>query len=147
MLCRDSKIRDSYYIFAPSKRESCFMKQCIKYSILIILIALLHNSAIKAAGFLCTPVSNNTEYCFSSQTSTSKQAVQDFYSHFSIVSLCVEHVDSAQVPASKSIMLLTRLFGILPCTSSSGCDRLLYLPSHPVPDTSYYIFGLRKIII
>lgn len=27
------------------------------------------------------------------------------------------------------------------------CDRLLNLSPHPVPDTNYYVFGLRKIII
>jgi len=63
------------------------MKQCIKLSIIIILAALLHNGATKAADFLCTPASNPTECCFLSQAPATQQAVQNFYDHFYTVSL------------------------------------------------------------
>ncbi|EGF56926.1 hypothetical protein [Bacteroides fluxus] len=123
------------------------MKQCIKLSIIIILAALLHNGATKAADFLCTPASNPTECCFLSQAPATQQAVQNFYDHFYTVSLYMEHVDSTQVPGNKSILLRTNLFRMQLHAHSPECDRLLYLSPHPVPDTNYYIFGLRKIII
>lgn len=119
------------------------MKQCIKYSIIIIFATLLHSSAIAATDFLCTPVDNQTECCILSQAPTPKQAVQNFYDHFSVVTLCIEH----QVPGNKSILLRAYLYRMQQYAHSPKCDRLLYLPPHPVPDTNYYIFGLRKIII
>ena len=123
------------------------MKQCIKLSIIVILAALLHNNAIKAADFLCTPTSNQAERCFLSQAPTKQQAVQHFYDHFLTVSLCMEHVDSTQVPGNKCILLRTNLYKMHLQAYSPKCDRLLYLSPHPVPDANYYIFGLRKIII
>lgn len=122
------------------------MKQCIKYSIIVILAALLHNN-VTAADFLCTSVSNQTEKCILSQAPTSKQAVQNFYYHFSTFSLCMEHSDSVQVPGNKIILLRANVYKMQQPAYSPECDRLLYLSPHPVPDANYYIIGLRKIII
>lgn len=122
------------------------MKQCIKYSIIVILAALLHNNVI-AADFLCTPVSSKTENCILSQAPTSKQAVQNFYYHFCAFSLCMEHADSVQVPGNKIVLLRTHVYKMQQHAHSPECDRLLYLSPHPVPDANYYIIGLRKIII
>lgn len=122
------------------------MKKCIKYSIIVILAALLHNNVI-AADFLCTPVSNKIEKCILSQAPTSQQAVQNFYHHFSTLSLCIEHVDSVQVPGNKIILLRTHVYKMQQHAYSPECDRLLHLSPHPVPDANYYIIGLRKIII
>ena len=108
------------------------MKQCIKYCLIIIFAALLHDSATGAADILCVPATRQAECCTLSQAPTTQQAVQKFYDLFSPNSLCIEHVDHTQVPTNKSV---------------PECDRLLNLSPHPVPDANYYVFGLRKIII
>lgn len=123
------------------------MKQCIKYSILVILTALLHSSVINAAELLCTSTSKQTENCILSQAPSPQQAVKHLYFHYATVSLCMEHVDSAQVPGNKIILLRANVYKMQQHAMSPECDRLQYLSPHPVPDTNYYIFGLRKIII
>ncbi|ADV43308.1 hypothetical protein Bache_1301 [Bacteroides helcogenes P 36-108] len=123
------------------------MKQCIKLSLFIIFAALLHNNAIKAADVLCIPNGNKTECCFLSQAPSTQQTVHTPYDHFLIVSLCIEHADSIQVPGNKSLSLRTNLLKMQLNAYSPKCDRLLHSFPPPVPDTHYYVFGLRKIII
>lgn len=73
------------------------MKQCIKYCLIIIFAALLHDSATGAADILCVPATRQAECCTLSQAPTTQQAVQKFYDLFSPNSLCIEHVDHTQV--------------------------------------------------
>lgn len=81
------------------------MKQCIKYCLIIIFAALLHDSATGAADILCVPATRQAECCTLSQAPTTQQAVQKFYDLFSPNSLCIEHVDHTQVPTNKSVLL------------------------------------------
>ena len=97
------------------------MKQCIKYCLIIIFAALLHDSATGA--------------------------VQKFYDLFSPNSLCIEHVDHTQVPTNKNVLLRMYIYKMQQHAYAPECDRLLNLSPHPVPDANYYVFGLRKIII
>ena len=55
------------------------MKQCIKYCLIIIFAALLHDSATGAADILCVPATRQAECCTLSQAPTTQQAVQKFY--------------------------------------------------------------------
>lgn len=114
---------------------------------IILLTALLHNSAIDAADFLCFPAGNQTENCILSQAPNEKQVAHNFYNHFLTTSLCIEHVDSTHVPGNKIILLRMNVYKMQQQADSPECDRLSYLTPHPVPDANYYIFGLRKIII
>lgn len=123
------------------------MKQCIKYCMIVILAALLHNGAVKAATFLCTPSRGKTECCILSQAPNAQQAIQYFYHHFSSSSFCLEHVDNAQVPNNKSILLRMFIYKMQQCAHAPECDRLSYFSPHPMPDANYYVFGLRKIIV
>lgn len=123
------------------------MKQCIKYSIIVVLAALLHNSATKAADLLCTPPCNRTERCILSQATTAQQAIRNFYDLYSSTSLCIEHVDHTQVPSNKSTLLRMFIYMMRQQAHAPECDRLPYLSPHPVPDANYYVYGLRKIIV
>lgn len=58
------------------------MKQCIKYCLIIIFAALLHDSATGAADILCVPATRQAECCTLSQAPTTQQAVQKFYDLF-----------------------------------------------------------------
>ena len=50
------------------------MKQCIKYCLIIIFAALLHDSATGAADILCVPATRQAECCTLSQAPTTQQA-------------------------------------------------------------------------
>ena len=123
------------------------MKQCIKYCLIIIFAALLHDSATGAADILCVPATRQAECCTLSQAPTTQQAVQKFYDLFSPNSLCIEHVDHTQVPTNKSVLLRMYIYKMQQHAYAPECERLLNLSPHPVPDANYYVFGLRKIII
>lgn len=123
------------------------MKQCFKYSLIILLAALLHNDAMKAAELLCTPAHNRTECCILSQAPSPQQAIRNIYDLYSSTSLCIEHVDHSQVPSNKSVLLRIFAYMMQQHAQAPECDRLPYLSPHPVPDANYYVFGLRKIIV
>ena len=124
------------------------MRQCIKYCMIAILAVLLHNGAMNAATFLCTPANSKTECCILSQAPTAQQAIRNFYHHLSVLSLCIEHTDTImQVPNDKSTTLCATFIRLQQQPQAPECDRLSYLSSFPVPDSHYYVFGLRKIII
>ena len=101
------------------------MKQCIKYCLIIIFAALLHDSATGAADILCVPATRQAECCTLSQAPTTQQAVQKFYDLFSPNSLCIEHVDHTQVPTNKSVLLRMYIYKMQQHAYAPECDRLL----------------------
>ena len=77
------------------------MKQCIKYCLIIIFAALLHDSATGAVDIFvrsCHPTSRMLHAVTSSYHPTSSPEVLRL---FSPNSLCIEHVDHTQVPTNK----------------------------------------------
>lgn len=124
------------------------MKQCMKYSIIVILAALLHNGATDAAEFFCTScLRNKSEHCTLSQAPTARQSILNFYNHCSATPLYMECVDNTHLSDNKSYWLLTSLFSFQQHAYSPKCDRLSFLWPHPIPDTHDYVIGLRKMII
>ena len=125
------------------------MRQCIKYFMIVLLGVLLYDGAAQAAGISCTLISNDSERCFLSQAPTShQQNIRNIYNHFSSMPLYMDNVDSTQVPGNKSVLLLLNYFRMCWLSDSSIGDSPLHTSFYPVPDPlSYYVFGLRKIII
>lgn len=117
--------------------------------IVVLLGALLYNGTVQAAGISCSLQRDDTERCILSQAPTANQLfIRNMYNHFSSVSLYMDSVDSTQVPGNKSVLLLLDYFRMYWLADSPTCSSLLHSSFHPVPDPhSYYIFGLRKIII
>ena len=122
------------------------MKQCIKYCIIAILAVLLHNGAIGAADFLCTPVNCKAESCVLTQAPTAQQAIQNYYNHLSSTSSCLEYVEHMQVPSNKGSLLRVDIIRMQQLLRAQSYDPMPDLHSPPVPDPHYYVFGLRKII-
>ena len=126
------------------------MKQCIKYFMIVLLGVLLYDGAAQAAGISCTFIRNDEERCILSQAPTAhKQDIRSIlYDHFSSMALYMDNVDSTQVPGNKSVLLLLNYFRMYGLPDSSISGSLLHASFAPVPDPlSYYVFGLRKIII
>ena len=122
------------------------MKQCIKYCIIAILAVLLHNGAIGAADFLCTPVNCKAESCVLTQAPTAQQAIQNYYNHLSSTSSCLEYVEHMQVPSNKGSLLRVDIIRMQQLLRAQSYDPMPELHYPPVPDPHYYVFGLRKII-
>ena len=62
--------------------------------------------------------------------------------------LYMDNVDSTQVPGNKSFFFLLNYFRMYWLADSPTSNPLLHPAFYPVPDPlSYYVFGLRKIII
>jgi hypothetical protein len=60
----------------------------------------------------------------------------------------MDNVDSTQVPGNKSFFILLNYFRMYWLADSPASNPLLHSAFYPVPDPlSYYVFGLRKIII
>lgn len=122
------------------------MKQCIKYCIIAILAVLLHNGAIGAADFLCTPVNCKAESCVLTQAPTAQQAIQNYYNHLSSTSSCLEYVEHMQVPSNKGSLLACRYY---PYATIAARTKLrpyagLTLPSRfPTRITTYS--GLERL--
>lgn len=123
------------------------MKQRMKFGIILILAALLYCDATEAADFLHTPAGEKTERPSLSQAPTARQTAWNFYTHLFTESLCIDQVESIQVPGNKSLLSYAKLPRMELQAYSPEYDSLLYSSSPPVPDPNYYIFGLRKIII
>ena len=127
------------------------MRQCIKYFMIVLLGVLLYDSVAQAAGISCTFIRNDEERCILSQAPTTahKHDIRSIlYDHFSSIPLYMDNVDSTQVPGNKSVLLLLNYFRMCWLSDSSIGDSPLHTSFYPVPDPlSYYVFGLRKIII
>lgn len=125
------------------------MKQCIKYFTILLLGILLYDGAAQAAGISCTFMSNDEDRCILSQAPTShQQNLRSIYNHFLSIPLYMDNVDSTQVPGNKSVLLLLNYVRMYGRDDTPSCNSLLHAAFHSVPDPlSYYVFGLRKIII
>lgn len=124
------------------------MKLGIKYCMIILLTILLHHSIAGAMDLSCAPTFSAIERCNFSQAPTAGQAVRNIYNHFPAKALCLDHVDTTQVPGNKCILLVANHLWIEWLADS--LSRSIALPpafdiqSDPL---TYYIFGLRKILI
>lgn len=126
------------------------MKQCIKYLMITLLGVLLYDSAVQAAGVPYAYTYPEEERCVLSQAPiTHEQDIRNIlYDHFSSLPLYIDHVDSTQVPGNKSSLLLLNAFQTYRPSGSPANSSSPRIAFCPVPDPlSYYVFGLRKIII
>lgn len=126
------------------------MKQFITYIIMLLIALLLHNSTATANNSQQLSVeSSDATCCFLSESpSSTQQAIQYFYRHLNLLTLCIDHSDHKRVPGVKCILLWTKYL-----LAEGGSDSPewhhtywtdIHLCSNP---QDYYIFQLRKIVI
>lgn len=125
------------------------MKQSLKYGLLLVLALLIHvvaNETIEESGKVPSPVYRQ-ERCCVSQNHPIHNALERLYNFYSTQSCDMSHADIPHVPADKSILyLITYIRGYrdLLCSSHSHYP---HIPKHFYEPISYYIYGLRKIVI
>ena len=125
------------------------MKQSIKYGLLLVLSLLIYsvvNQTMENKRKEISPVYRQ-EKCLVSTNDPAQNALAHFLHSFFTQSCDMSHKDMVYVPADKSIPLHTNFsrqhksFRNIPDYSSYHIPKFL---SDPI---TYYIYGLRKIII
>ena len=127
------------------------MKQCIKYLMTILFSILLYDGMVQVASMSCTLRRNESERCTLSQTPAlqlSHTHIRNIYHYFLSTPLYIDKVDTMQVRDNKSMYLLLSYLRTGKAAHSSG-DVSLSPPAYRSASDplSYYVFGLRKIII
>lgn len=124
------------------------MKQSLKYGLLIVLALLLHSVTMKAVAFVDLSTEAVQEECFLSQAHPMQHAFNRFYIYYSNMPCEMGHVDMSHIPTDKSFIRHFTRFREHKAMNDSFFDYLVhpltYSSSDPV---SYYVFGLRKIIV
>ena len=125
------------------------MKQNLKFGLLLVLALLIHCATNGAMEDMCK-VSSPTyrqEKCYVSQDRPIQDALERLYNLYTTQTCDMSHTDVAHVPTDKSMFLLIAYSGEhhnsqRPYHSSSSHPPTCYYD--PI---SYYIYGLRKIVI
>lgn len=121
------------------------MKQCIKYLMIILLVASLHSGVLEAASDLCARKVNYPEYAFRDQTSQ-ESIIRHIYDHLLSLPVCIDYISTNHIPECKTITLPNSHIRFEPTNKGSirtGYCTLTVVP-HPL---EYYIYGLRKIVV
>lgn len=126
------------------------MKQFITYIIMLLIALMLHNSTATATNSEQLPVEPNDETCcvLSESPSTTQQAIQHFYRHLTLLTLCLDHSDHKRVPSVKCILLWAKYLLAEGGSDSPEWHHTHSTDIHPCNNPQdYYIFQLRKILI
>lgn len=126
------------------------MKHCVRFLLLLVLILLLHEGAM-GDGAASRPVSTDrpaVETCTLTQAPTAQELLDDIYNHIFSQSVCLDVVDTAQVPANKVLRLLASYVQALHFSYETQDNHHTYHSvAQPRDPSGYYVFGLRKILI
>lgn len=127
------------------------MKQCIKYLMTILIGLLLYDGMVQVASMSCTLRQNESERCTLSQAPTSQLShahIRNIYHYFLSTPLYIDQIDTMQVRDNKSMYLLLNYLRMGKNTHFPGEVSLSPPVYRSASDPlSYYVFGLRKIII
>ncbi|WP_321333037.1 hypothetical protein [uncultured Bacteroides sp.] len=122
------------------------MRKIFKYSILIVFAVMLHSVIMKASDILsATPYRSE---CYLSQGQTNRQAIERFYHYYAELSCETIYSD---ICYSSICKYKTHLLGSFREHQSTSPQPYYTSPQSLFYDFStpatYYIFGLRKIIV
>ena len=125
------------------------MKQSLKYGLFLVLALLIHVVPNETMEDNCrvAPPTYRQEKCYVSQDHPVHNALERLYYFYSTQSCDMSHTDVTHVPTNKSVLLPVAFSGEhhnsqRPYHSSSSHPPTCYYD--PI---SYYIYGLRKIVI
>ena len=125
------------------------MKQNLKIGLLLVLALLIRcatNEAMEDACKVSSPTYRQ-EKCYVSQDRPIQDALERLYNLYTTQTCDMSHTDVAHVPTDKSMFFVNRLFLRPLQTSKSTLPCLVHSPTYYYDPISYYIYGLRKIVI
>lgn len=125
------------------------MKQSLKYGLFLVFALLIHVVSNEAMEDNCrvAPPTYRQEKCYVSQDHPVQNALERFYYFYSTQSCDMSHADVAHVPADKSVQLLIAYFSEYKNQLNTSKTHSLHIPKYFYDPISYYIYGLRKIVI
>ncbi|MCD7898982.1 MAG: hypothetical protein LUH22_03660 [Bacteroides sp.] len=129
------------------------MRTNLKYSILWIFILILGSVAMQASSQHYMSVPSESISCYEASNSfstsrNSRRSIDRLY-HDSIFNICDDvSIGSLHIPVIKSFTRFTQLYKTV-CSEKYNQQKshLSFIPPQLFFSTSYYVFGLRKIII
>lgn len=125
------------------------MKQSLKLGLFLILTLLFHcliNGSMENICKVSFPTYRQ-EKCYVSQDQPVNNALERLYNFYSTQTCDVSHTEVAPVPANKSILLLTAYFCVHYKLQSPPDSASLHISTYSYNPISYYIYGLRKIVV
>lgn len=125
------------------------MKQSLKYVLLVVMTLLLHSVATRAVDVVELSIEPVQEECFLSQASSVyNDAFEPFHIYYSDMPCEMGHTDISHVPTDKSFVKHFFRFREYKTITHYFPDHRLQLSIYSLSDpVSYYVFGLRKIIV
>ena len=123
------------------------MKQSLKFGLLLVLALLIHCATNGAMEDMCKVSSptNRQEKCNVSQDCQIQNALERLYNRYATCDM--SHTDVAHVPTDKSMFLLIAYFCDHYKHQSPPYPVSSHSPTYYYDPISYYIYGLRKIVI
>ena len=125
------------------------MKQSLKFGLLLVLALLIHcatDGAMENNSKASSPTYRQ-EKCYVSQDRPVHNALERLYHLYSTQSCDMNHTDVAHVPTDKSMFLLIAYFCDHYKHQSPPYPVSSHSPTYYYDPISYYIYGLRKIVI
>ena len=129
------------------------MKQSLKYYILIALAVLLHSVTMKAANTSYIIEDPDQDECFISQAAPANRNIL-WGKVFTAIILPIfresimGHADISHVPTDKSFIRPETVFHKYRMRNNPLSDHSIYSHTYnPSDPLTYYVYGLRKIII
>lgn len=125
------------------------MKQSLKYGLLLVLSLLIYTAVNQAMGSHCkeTTLANCQKESYASLNSPIDNALKHFYFSLSTQSSDLSHLDITFIPVDKSIALFISHFRESKHTQRILQDDSSHIPKYSADPITYYIYGLRKIVI
>lgn len=125
------------------------MKQSLKYGLLLVLALLIHVVANEAMEDSCKVPSPayRQERCYVSQDQPVQNALERLYHLYSTQTCDMSHADVAHVPTDKSLLYLITYLHEYRNLQNSSHSHYPHIPKHFYEPISYYIYGLRKIVV
>lgn len=114
-----------------------------------MLALLLHESAVQGTTTsYALQTEAITEQCCFSQAPTTQQLLDDIYKHIASQAICLDIMDTAQVPANKAVRLPAAcVYTAYTPHETRGIGEALYTLSSLSNPHKYYLYGLKKLLI
>ena len=112
------------------------MKQSLKYGLFLVLALLIHVVSNEAMEDNCRV-----------SPPTYRQALERLHYFYSTQSCDMSHADVAHIPTDKSVQLLITYFREYKSQQNTSQTHSLHIPKYFYDPITYYIYGLRKIVI
>lgn len=125
------------------------MKQSLKYGLLLVLALLIHSVANEKVENMCKAPypTYSQEKCYFSQESPVQNALERLFYLYSTQSCDMSHVDVVHIPADKSMLLPITYLREHRKQATPSYSHLSHVPNYFYDPITYYIYGLRKIVI